>query len=66
MRQSSVRDNLLMFCLRRGWTPRDELYDITDQLIHPDLGLYEPIGILEVSTLDFQMCMIPSCYRLEH
>jgi hypothetical protein len=24
-----------MFCLGRGWTPRDELYGIADQLIDP-------------------------------
>jgi hypothetical protein len=41
-----------MFCLGRGWTPRDELYGIVDQPIDPDLGLHEPIGILELSTLD--------------
>jgi len=41
-----------MFCLRRGLTPHDELYGLTYQLIDPDLGLYEPIGIHEVSTLD--------------
>jgi len=29
---------------------RVELYGITDQLIDPDLGLYEPISILEAST----------------
>jgi hypothetical protein len=41
-----------MFFLGRGWTPRDELYGITDQLIDPNLGLYKPIGIPEVSTFD--------------
>jgi hypothetical protein len=44
-----------MFCLGRGWTSRDELYDIADQLIDPGLGLHEPIGILELSTLDFMV-----------
>jgi hypothetical protein len=29
---------------------RAELYGITDRLINPDLGLYEPISILEAST----------------
>jgi hypothetical protein len=29
---------------------RAELYGITDQSINPDLGLYEPISILEAST----------------
>ncbi len=29
---------------------RAELYGITDQSIDPDLGLYEPISIPEVST----------------
>jgi hypothetical protein len=48
-----------MFCLGRGWTPRDELYGITDQSIDPDLGLHEPIGIPELSTLDLEECMIP-------
>jgi hypothetical protein len=47
-----------MFYLGRGWTPRDELYGIADQSINPDLGLHEPIGILELSTFDLKMCMI--------
>ncbi len=29
---------------------RAKLYGITDQSIDPDLGLYEPISILETST----------------
>ncbi len=29
---------------------RAKLYGITDQSIDPDLGLYEPISILEAST----------------
>ncbi len=29
---------------------RAELYGITDQSVDPDLGLYEPISILEAST----------------
>ncbi len=29
---------------------RTKLYGITDQLIDPDFGLYEPISILEAST----------------
>jgi hypothetical protein len=29
---------------------RAKLYGITDQSIDPDLGLYEPISILKVST----------------
>jgi hypothetical protein len=29
---------------------RAELYGITDQSINPDIGLYEPINILEVSS----------------
>jgi hypothetical protein len=66
MRQSFVRNNLLMFCLGRGWTPRDELYGITNESIDPDFGLYEPISIPKASSLDLQMCMIPSCQRLEH
>jgi hypothetical protein len=66
MRQSSVLNNLLMFCLGRGWTPRDEPYGITDLSIDPDLGLYKLIGILETSTFDLHMCMIPSCHCLEH
>jgi len=48
-----------MFCSRRGWTPRDELYGITDQLIDLDLVLHKPIGILELSTFDLEVCMIP-------
>jgi hypothetical protein len=48
-----------MFCLGCGWTPRDELNVITDQSIDPDLGMHKPIGILELSTLDLEMCMIP-------
>ncbi len=47
------------FIVGRGWTPRDELYDIEDQLIDPGFGLYEPIGIPELSTFDLQLCMIP-------
>ncbi len=41
-----------------GWTPRDELYGIADQLIAPGLGLHEQIGIPELSTFDAQLCMI--------
>jgi hypothetical protein len=44
-----------MFCLGRGWTPHDELYDIADQLINPGFGLHEPIGIPELSTLDLEV-----------
>jgi hypothetical protein len=55
-----------MFCLGRGWMPRDKLYDITNQSIDLDLGLYEQIGIPEASTLDLQVCMIPWCHRLKH
>jgi hypothetical protein len=57
---------LLIFCVGRGWTPRDELYGITDQSIDLDLDLYEPIDIPEAFTLTLQMCMIPSCHRLKH
>jgi len=42
--------------------PCDELYGIADQLINPGLGLHEPIGILELSTLDPKVCMIPLIY----
>jgi len=48
-----------MFCLGRGWTPRDELYGIVDQSIDLGFSLHEPIGILELSTLDPKVCMIP-------
>jgi hypothetical protein len=41
-----------------GWTPRDKLYGIVDQLIDPSLGLHEPIGIPKLSTFDLQLCMI--------
>jgi hypothetical protein len=55
-----------MFCLGRGSTPRNELYGIIDRSIDPDLGMYKLIGMHKVSTLDLQMCMIPSCHCLEH
>jgi hypothetical protein len=42
----------------RGWTPRDELYGIANQLIDAGLGLHEPIGIPELSTFNAQLCMI--------
>jgi hypothetical protein len=32
-----IRNILLLFCLGRGWTPRDELHNITEQLIDPGL-----------------------------
>jgi hypothetical protein len=35
------------------------MYGIVDQLIDPDLGLHEPIGIPELSTFDLEVCMIP-------
>ncbi len=38
----------------RGWTPRDGLYGIADQLINLDLSLHGPIGIPELSTLDLE------------
>jgi len=38
------------------------LYGIVDQPIDPDLGLHEPIGILELSTLDRGVWMIPIVY----
>jgi len=66
MGQSFVHIVLLLFCVGRGWTPRDKLYGITDQSIDLDLDLYKPIDILEASTFDLQVCMIPSCYRLKH
>jgi hypothetical protein len=43
---------LSFFLVCRGWTPRDGLYDIADQLIDPGLGLHGPIGIPELSTFD--------------
>ncbi len=52
-----------MFYLGRSWTPRDVLYGIVDQLIDPGLGLHEPIGIPELSTLDPEVCMIPFIYN---
>ncbi len=42
----------------RGWTPRDGLYGIADQLIDLGLVLHGPIGILELSTFNLQLCMI--------
>ncbi len=51
-----------MFYLGRRWTPRDVLYGIVDQLIDPGLGLHEPIGIPELSTVDPEVCMIPFIY----
>jgi hypothetical protein len=50
--------DVAMFCLGHGWTPRDGLYGITDQSIDLGLGLHEPISILELSTLDPEMCTI--------
>jgi hypothetical protein len=49
----------------RGWTPRDELYGIADQLIDAGLGLHKPIGIPELSTFDLQVCMIPIVYSTD-
>jgi hypothetical protein len=57
--------DLLMFCWGRGWTPRDELYGITDQSIDPGLGLHKPIGIPELSTLDPEVCIIPIFYNTD-
>jgi len=54
-----------MFCLGHGWTPRDELYGITDQSIDPGRGLHEPIGILELSTVDLEVCIIPIFYSID-
>jgi hypothetical protein len=48
---SSMRSIPKVFCLGRGWTPRDELYGIADQSIDPGLRLHKPIGIPELSTL---------------
>jgi hypothetical protein len=53
---------LRCFIVGRGWTPRDELYGIADQLIDPGLGLHGPIGILELSTFDLRLCMIIFAY----
>jgi hypothetical protein len=41
-----------MFSSGREWTPRDELYNIANQSIDLNLGLHEPIGILELSTFN--------------
>jgi len=65
MWRSSVHNILLMFCLGRGWTPRDELYGIADQLIDPGLGLHGPIGIPELSTFDVEVWMIPIVYSVD-
>ncbi len=55
-----------MFCLGRGWTPDDELYGIADQSINPGLGLHEPVGIPEVSTLHPEVCIIPIFYSTDY
>jgi hypothetical protein len=47
------------FYVGRGWTPRDKLYGIVDQLIDVGLGLHKLIGIPELSTFNLQVCMIP-------
>jgi hypothetical protein len=62
---SSVCNILLMFCLGRGWTSRDELYDIVDQLIDSSFGLHELINIPELSILDPEVCMIPLVYSID-
>jgi hypothetical protein len=36
----------------RGWTPRDELHDLANRSIDPNLSLYEAIGSHEASTFD--------------
>jgi hypothetical protein len=59
------RGDVLMFCLGCGWTPLDELYGIEDQSIDSSLGLHEPIGIPELSTLDPEVCMIPFVYIID-
>jgi hypothetical protein len=64
--RSSMQNIFLMFCLGCGWTPRDELYGIIDQLIDPGLGLHEPIGILELSTFDSKVCMIPIVHNTNY
>jgi hypothetical protein len=45
---------LSFFLVCRGWTPRDGLYGIADQLIDPSLGLQGPIGIPVLSTLNLE------------
>jgi hypothetical protein len=57
-----MRSILKVFCLGRWLTPRDELNDIVDQSIDPDLGLHGPIGIPKLSTFDPQVCMIRIVY----
>jgi hypothetical protein len=57
MWRSSMRRVLQVFCFRRWWTPRDELYGIANQWINPGLGLHEPIGILELFTLNSKEIM---------
>jgi len=64
MWRSSMRSILKVFCLGRWWTPRDGLYGIADQLIDPGFGLHRPIGILELSTFDLQVCMIRIVYNI--
>jgi len=58
--------NVLMFCLGRWWTPRDELYGIVDQSIDSGFGLHELISILELSTLNLEMCMIPIVCSIDY
>ncbi len=66
MWRSFVRNILLMFYLGHEWTPHDELYDIADQLIDPNFGLHQSIGILELSTFDLEVWMIPIVYSIDY
>jgi hypothetical protein len=61
-----MRNIFLVFCLGHGWTPREELYGIADQSINLGLGLQEPIGISELSTLDLEVCMIPIVCNIDY
>jgi hypothetical protein len=54
-----------MFCSGREWTPRDELYGIANPSIDLDFGLHESIGILKLSTLDLEVCMILIVYSID-
>jgi hypothetical protein len=66
MWQFSMHSIFKVFCLGHWWTPRDELYGIIDHSINPGLGLHEPIGIPELSTLDLEVCIIPIFYSTDY
>ncbi len=56
---SPQRCDVLMFYWGRGWTPRDGLYGIANQLVDLGLDLHGPISIPELSTFDPEVHTIP-------